>query len=326
MINTKLVSIIVPVYNREKYLVRCIDSLIEQSYNNIEIIIIDDCSTDRSVQIINEYQKKYKMIKLISFDHNRGPMTARWIGCQTATGDYIFFCDSDDYLPKNAIELLINAIVDGTEDIILGAYSYINIKGVVRKHLRNLPYGLKQNDIQKALLAMESICSLWGILFRANLLKNCDYCIMDNLTHSEDRMFLIQIIYNASHVKLISESVYYYCQNQQSSSRKKLTDKELKSNIYVYSWCYNYLKKHNVDSYFLNRFQLRIISYMIEFGYNKEIILQDFSDLNLFTFHKMKKYLGILYTLHTYMCFYFSLYQVLSKKGRIFIQKLQCKS
>lgn len=112
------VSVIVPVYNTEKYLKRCIDSLVGQTYNDIEIILVDDKSTDNSLSIISAYQEKYpEKIKVLQTKTNSGPSTARNLGIDIATGEYIGFVDSDDYIVPDYYESLVSACEETSADI-----------------------------------------------------------------------------------------------------------------------------------------------------------------------------------------------------------------
>lgn len=105
------VSIIVPVYNAEPYILRCFDSMKNQTYTNIECIFVDDCSTDKSREIIKQQIAAYSgpiTFKIIGNEENRGASTARNNGTYIATGDYIYYLDSDDEITENCIETLVN--------------------------------------------------------------------------------------------------------------------------------------------------------------------------------------------------------------------------
>ena len=132
----KELSIIIPVYNVENFITECLNSIISQTYDNFECIIVDDCSPDRSADIasdiINHYQGNIEF-KLLHHDTNKGPSAARNIGIQQSTTDYVFFLDSDDRLYPNSIETLVNElkrhtnadIIDG-EVIFFGAIIFID--------------------------------------------------------------------------------------------------------------------------------------------------------------------------------------------------------
>lgn len=126
-----LISVIVPVYNVERYLNRCIDSIINQTYKKLEIILIDDGSTDNSKKICNEYANENKKIKAI-FKKNGGLSDARNKGIESATGKYITFVDPDDYVEKNFIETMYNNIIKYNADI-----SIVGFKNVYEKKNNN---------------------------------------------------------------------------------------------------------------------------------------------------------------------------------------------
>ena len=118
----KLISIIVPVYNVEKYVAECIESIIKQTYQNLEILLIDDGSTDNSGKICDKYAEKDKRIKIIHKE-NGGVSSARNLGLDLAQGEYIAFIDSDDFVSNKYIESLYSAIEHKDAEIVLSKYS-----------------------------------------------------------------------------------------------------------------------------------------------------------------------------------------------------------
>ena len=121
IMNTPLVSIIVPVYNTEKYICECLHSLIQQSYSHIEIIAVDDGSTDSSLSILNDISEKDNRLKVFS-QPNQGVSATRNLALSEATGEYIMFVDSDDYIIKDTIENLLDCAYKEDGDIIQGNY------------------------------------------------------------------------------------------------------------------------------------------------------------------------------------------------------------
>lgn len=118
----KKVSIIIPVYNVEKYLERCIDSILNNTYNNFEIILINDGSKDNSQEILERYYDKYPDKIIIKQQENQGPAQARNVGLEIATGEYIMFVDSDDFVQKDYIENYIKVLKEDDYDVVLGGY------------------------------------------------------------------------------------------------------------------------------------------------------------------------------------------------------------
>lgn len=117
-----LVTIIIPIYNVEKYLKKCLDSVVNQTYQNLEIILINDCSPDHSKQIAEQYERKYQNIKLINNDINLGLGESRNIGLSLANGDYIYFLDSDDWIHETAIQKLVTIALEYQAKLVESSY------------------------------------------------------------------------------------------------------------------------------------------------------------------------------------------------------------
>ena len=197
-----LVSIIVPVYNTEKYLSKCLDSLIKQTYKNLEIILIDDSSTDNSIAICKDYQKKDERIKIYQKE-NGGPASARNYGLEKARGEYILFIDSDDYIDIKAVSLLID---NYSEDTLVGLREKINNQEVFQT--KKLEYSalefLKLNLLGKT-PGRGGCC---GHLFKKSRIQNMRFD--ETLYLAEDIVFLFEYTLKMNKVKYIKEPVYYY--------------------------------------------------------------------------------------------------------------------
>ena len=114
------VSVVIPIYNVEKYIARCLDSVLAQSLNDLEIILVDDGTPDGSMQIVGRYAATDHRFRIVTHERNRGLMQARKTGYMIAESDYVLFCDSDDYLPPTAIETLYNEAKRSDADIVSG--------------------------------------------------------------------------------------------------------------------------------------------------------------------------------------------------------------
>lgn len=127
--NMPLISIIMPVYNAECYLNQAISSCLNQSYQNIELILIDDGSVDKSIEIINNIINKDNRVKLFFTPTNQGPATARNIGLEKAQGDYITFLDSDDFIANDKLEKQLNFMLQNNLLMTHGNYTFCDLKG-----------------------------------------------------------------------------------------------------------------------------------------------------------------------------------------------------
>lgn len=225
-----MISVLVPLYNVEKYIARCLDSILNQSFQNFEIVIVNDGSLDSSIDIALQYAEKDNRIKIIYNDENMGLAWARKVGYSNAVGQYIVFCDSDDYLPSIALEILYDSIKSSDAEIVVGNYQSVNSNNEFG-HISNnkLFYGNDQKSVYKSLLKNEMSHSLWGKIYKIDLFKNKNYITHKHFVNSEDGFLFYQIIKNTIKVETIADVVYYYFQNDQSSTRIKLTDKAFRS-------------------------------------------------------------------------------------------------
>ena len=223
------ISICVPVYNVERYIGRCLESMQRQSLSDIEIIVVNDHTPDKSMSIVKKYAEKDHRIKIIEHDKNHGLMMARRTGYTMAKGDYITFCDGDDSLPDDALEFLYNEAVRTKADIVSGVIEYIPIVGKRYRWKNRLPYGSDKISVFRSLLTDEFGHNLCSRLFRRELLQSYDYETYEKATNGEDAILFYQVVDNVSKVVTINRVVYEYWQNLESSSQVRLKDNALKS-------------------------------------------------------------------------------------------------
>lgn len=209
------VSIVVPVYNSHATLPKCLDSLIAQTWEDLEIICINDKSKDNSIDIIKEYQHKDSRVKLVDHAENMNAGGARNSGIRTATGDYVCFCDNDDWMTPDAIEILVNASDNGRIDFVLPQWcQYWNEqRSVVKKNL--IIDGGKKENCEYALLHGYRML---GCLIRR------DIFIENNLfypekTFFEDNAIAMSLLFSANEIKVVDKVLYYYQMVEGSSSR-----------------------------------------------------------------------------------------------------------
>ena len=204
----KKVSIIVPVYNASKYLSRSIKSILNQSYENLEIILIDDCSTDDSKEIIKKYALKDTRIKPFYSEVNQGVSRTRNIGLRSVSGDYVFFMDADDSISKNAIEIMVKKAIKYDSDL-LDSYHLIIYKNktfLEHKPLKkDLVLGNKDN---KDMITKASYVT--GKLIDTKLIKGLSF--NEELRRYEDLVFEHELKLRANNYVLIKDVLYYYYQ------------------------------------------------------------------------------------------------------------------
>lgn len=201
------ISIIVPVYNMEKYLDRCLDSLVNQTLKDIEIIVINDGSTDNSENIINNYKHKYpKLIKPIT-QNNLGISIARNKGLNQAKGKYICFVDSDDYVSKDMLQEAFKYIEKTKDDIVVWDYSEINEARQILKEKRCQSFS--RTNLKKDPSLLFSINPApWNKLYKKELFNDIEF--PNDRTKYEDLMTIPKLLVNANSISKIDKCYNYY--------------------------------------------------------------------------------------------------------------------
>ena len=212
------VSVIIPVYNVEQYLRQCLDSVINQTYKDIEIIIVNDCSPDNSLQIIEEYRQKDDRIVLINLEKNVGLGFSRNEGMKVAKGKYITFVDSDDWITEDYVEVLYKTIEKYKYDVISpDFYEYDNITQKISesKHPKDFyNISISTIDIKQKLLCCEHMHYARKI-YKLQFLKDND--IIFKINKFEDTLFIWEIILKTNKFMFINNKIYYYRVNRKDS-------------------------------------------------------------------------------------------------------------
>lgn len=228
------VSIIIPVYKAEKYLVRCLDSLIRQTYKDIEIILIDDGSPDSCPSICDNYKEKDSRIKVIHSE-NYGQSMARNKGMDLACGKYISFVDADDVLVEDSIEKLVSISEKGNYDIVSGNYFRVDKEIKISSNSYSSGeidrYGCKENKKRYNLFKTSSSFGyVWGKLYRSTFINK--HKLRFNVAKKvfmEDTLFNLKAFSFNPKYYILNEPIYYYYIYESSTSNKKedVTDRAL---------------------------------------------------------------------------------------------------
>ncbi|MGI6072416.1 MAG: glycosyltransferase family 2 protein [Lachnospiraceae bacterium] len=221
-----LVSIIVAVYKVEKYLDRCVQSIISQTYKNIEVILVDDGSPDNCGKICDEYAEKYPYIHVIH-QENRGLATVRNNAVNVSKGDYILFVDSDDYITSDHVDYLVNLLMENDCDISIGGF-YYQYEG------KDVPRRIYQNnfDIMSAAQAIERMnygkgygATAWAKLMPREVVLN--YPFPQGKLYYEDLDTMYKIFGDVDKVVFGDRTIYYWVQRDNSITRSEFDDKQL---------------------------------------------------------------------------------------------------
>ena len=202
----KKISVIIPVYNVEKYLARCLNSIIKNTYKNIEIILVNDGSKDKSQEIIDKYKNKYGNIIKAREQENKGPAEARNVGIEMASGEYLMFIDSDDFIKEDYIENYVKTLKEADYDLVAGGYhKWIDGKITYTIALQDEPW------------AKFMIMGPYTKLYKKSFLQENNIKFV-KVNIGEDIYFNLQVNALAKKVKIIDYVGYYWYTNNESIS------------------------------------------------------------------------------------------------------------
>ena len=269
-----LLSVIVPVYNTEKYMNRCLESIINQTYRNLQIIIVDDGGTDSSFSICKEFEKKDPRVSIFS-NNGKGVSSARNFGIKKATGKYITFLDSDDYLEMDAYEKALNNIGE-CDAIFFGYYEdYENLNGKVSISPTKTGITCSYDAIYDCMLPNRNcyFTAVWNKIFKREKIKNIYF--EESYVMGEDEVWLCQAILQLSKIMLYNEPLYNYVQRNDSAlhSNKKISENWISHVLAkekVMQLLFEYKKNYNsiIAKEYNDLFYLTVHTYVID-GYSK---------------------------------------------------------
>lgn len=219
------ISIIIPIYNVEQYVEQCIKSVITQSMKDIEIICVNDCGQDNSMRIVERYAAKDNRIKILHHKNNKGLGPARNTGLKYASGEYVMFLDSDDWLEKDACEIAYKQISQNNNDFtFFGIYTfYEETKEKVINNDRLLAFmgniwnkNITINDLSKPFM---SYCECWYKIYNLKFIKNFKITFTDSKCYFEDQPFYFKVLLYSNNFSVIDKPLYNYRIREKSISQ-----------------------------------------------------------------------------------------------------------
>lgn len=312
MAQNSMISIILPVYNAQEYIEKCLDSLLTQTYKNIEVLCVDDCSADGSLKIIKDIAQKDKRIKVLSTETNSGPATARNIGLDNAQGEFIMFCDNDDKYSQNMCAVMIEAMKKNNADLVAckanieNKYldeelaNYINCNPIgtfnLEGHLKHIINVLLWNKIYK-----KSFIDEYNIRFPDGVSAEDDAFIIQYLSVIQKYCGLKDCLYN----HLFRTTSYTNTIGRAKSDEKKFDKIKIIKNMYDFLIKNNIFKRE--EEHFQNRVraELRYMFLYAKSNDDKKEIIRLYNN-----FVKNAEYLD--YKKYNYHYFYKRMYKRLN--------------
>ena len=241
-----LVTIVVPVYNVEKYLRKCLNSIVNQIYENIEIICVDDGSPDNSINILNEFAQSDKRVKIIR-QENQGLSGARNTGINNAIGKYIMFIDSDDWIELNMVELMVNKIENENLDLVVCGNTNYYVNKIKKQELTKLSSEIIYSGIdyfRQNYKKNYRFGNCWNKIYKLDLIKQKSIKFPIKRLY-EDLLFVFQYIYFCKKVGIIKQSLYNYVISRDGAITNKINRDDLKDTLFTLEEIKKFLKLEN---------------------------------------------------------------------------------
>lgn len=317
------VSIIVPVYNVEKYLARCLDSLVNQTLKEIEIICVNDGSTDESQQILDQYFDRDERIIIVSKD-NSGVSDSRNIGLGNASGDYVAFVDSDDWIDLDAIHSMYREAKENQCEIVMCGYvrefethskpkafnlgNKVLCEGKELQKLHRQLFGPLDSELGQP-QSLDSLGTVWGKLYQRDLIKQIgtQFISLNEIGSNEDGLFNMEVMHFAKRVMFINQPYYHYWKENKHSITNKYNPRLQEQFRCLFGYMKHLIEKYQLDDDYQKALKNRRCLSVLGLGLNEV-----FSDLKrknkLEQLEKMLNHPDLIEDFKQFKLSYFSLH------------------
>lgn len=245
-------SIIVPVYNVEKEIRKCLDSIKNQTYGDFEVLCVDDCGKDSSMDIVREYAQKDNRFKILTHEHNRGVSAARNTGLDNASGEYTMFVDSDDWLETNALEIIKDNFDKSKSEVIV--FNIYNCYPDGKKEINDTTNFKKTQVLLTENNLNTFIGVVWNRAYKTSLINDNHIRFPEGMI-IEDSDFTFKISMHLKSVFIIEDVLYNYLRNREGSyTTEDAVNNRIKDEITVISNCWRYAKSLGRERYYRKYF------------------------------------------------------------------------
>lgn len=279
------ISIIIPVYNSAQYLHKCLNSVVIQTYSNLQIICVDDESVDDSWNILQEYASRDTRFDIFR-KKNEGVSEARNYGLKRADGEYLMFVDSDDWIDERACELAIDAVEKINADMVMWSYvrelsgesrpknimeqDRIYEKKEIEKELYRRMYGILGEELAAPENA-DALCTVWGKLYRRSLVEENQICFFDihKIGNYEDGLFNLDVFRYAKRVIFLNRNLYHYRRDNASSITSEYNGEIKNKKDVLFDYLNQCIQREKLGSEYIQALNNRIVLSLIELGINE---------------------------------------------------------
>lgn len=316
MVTHPKISVLIPVYNVEKYVKRCIDSVLSQTMQDgVEVIIVNDCTPDRSMEIIFEALRAYNMktdekkmtVRVVNHDTNRGLAAVRNTAMSYATGDYTIHVDSDDWVEPDMLEKMYAKAIEEDADIVIADFYFAYEHKEVYSSQECTDIQLYFGEIINGMHVI-----LWNKLIKKSLYTDNDIHWFEGIDRGEDSIAMVQLFHHAKKVASVSHAFYHYVQYNPNSITYVMSEKSKRNCIQKIEFIRQYLKEHSIIGYekhwAFNALQTRFTLLVTSSGKEREDYFYIFPEANAYLGAFIKQ---ASLQQHLILCHHFHLYDML---------------
>jgi glycosyltransferase involved in cell wall biosynthesis len=267
------ISVIVPVYNAGKYLERCLNSILGQTFTDFELILVEDCSTDNSLSICEAYAKKDPRVTLIRNEKNEGINLAHKTGLSSASGEFTYFCDDDDWIESDMFEQMYAAALSGGYDLVFSD-CYMHVSPGVESYISEQdPTGYSKYELMVEVIAQRKFSGYANKLIKTSVCKMMEF---PPISYGSDHVKAVQAIHFSKKIGYVNKAFWHWCYNPLSTSRAP--ERMFKSLIDAYK-CYMFLLVFLIDNEIsydesLKEMMVVLTTWEAHFYYNKKIFAE----------------------------------------------------
>lgn len=278
-----LISIIIPVYNAEEFLEGCLDSIVNQTYKNVEILCVNDGSTDGTLEILQEYAQNDDRVKIFN-KSNEGASKARNYALEHANGEYIMFVDSDDWIDEETCEIAVDAIINKDVDLVMWSYIREGKVSSLEKRIYDCDVLFDANEVKTKLYRRmfglideelrnpenaDALCTIWGKLYKNEIIRkqNIEFYDIRKIGTFEDGIFNIDYLKHSNNAVFLNRPLYHYRKNQNSVTRSYNPNLQAKHE-HIHRYLQDYIEKNNLNDKYETALSNRIAFELIGYGGN----------------------------------------------------------
>ena len=281
--NSTLISIIIPVYNAEKYLCMCLESIVNQTYKNLEIICVDDGSQDYSVEILNRYAERDNRMKVLT-QKNSGASVARNNALDIATGDYFAFVDSDDWLELNTFEVALKSAIENDADVVMWDYKRERVGASQPKNIfenDKVFEGKKLKELHRRFVGVcgeelknpekaDALSTIWGKLYSKKSIYEYNIRFYDirKIATFEDGLFNLDVFENVKKVIYLHEHLYHYRKDNYNSVTTVYKPDLVEKHERIHEYLKKYIEENMLGEDYITALNNRIALELVGYGLN----------------------------------------------------------